>query len=539
MASLLQKLSHRISILIVASLLAGCASPDRWSAWDQPPIEPESVSVTDGDRSVKPFVAWEPEPLVREGDTILLSVESAVFAALQRNSELRIQTLNPIIAGAFEQIERGAYQPQIFGSLQASEEEVTETARATGEQFSVTGNDIGGELGLRQALPTGTDVEIAIEQDRSVSSRTPEQQGARVGLSVTQSLLRGMGPAVNLASVRQAQLDTLASVYELRGYTEAFVADVEIAYWRYVLAREEIAIFEQSLELARQQRSEVEERIHVGALSPTDGAIARGEVARRESALIDAHSDLEERRLALARLLNSYTNETSDFTIEATSAPQIDPDPMGQADDRVALALQQRPDLNEARLRLQQDRLQTVVTRNGLLPQLDLFVNLGKTGYADTFLQSFENVKDDNYDVVAGIRFNQFIGETAAKGRDLAARATREQSAEALLNHEQIVRLDVRLALNELERSRQQIAASSAIREHLEATVQGEVERLEVGSTTALQVAQARRDLLAAQIEEVVTRINYRIALINLYLAEGSLLERRGIVIPNSQPDLR
>ncbi|MDQ8200489.1 TolC family protein [Pelagicoccus enzymogenes] len=513
-----------LSILLATALLSGCASVSQ-----TPPLDPVSVTPRDEDRSVTPYIEWNPRPLARSGDQLTLSVEEAIFTALERNRELRIQTLEPVKAGAFELIERGQFRPELYGVLQAGEEEVSENSRATGEQFSVTGRDAGGEIGIRQSLATGTDIELSIEQDRSISSRTPEQQEARLGLSITQSLLRGFGPAVNLASVRQAQLDTLASQYELRGYTEAFVAEVESAYWQYVLAREEIAIFESSLELARRERDEIEGRIEVGALSQTDGALSRGEVARRESALIDARAYLDEQRFRLVRLLNANLDGSLDFQILATSQPDVDHEPLHEIEARIELALQKRPDLNEARLRLAQDRLQTAVTKNGLLPRLDLFVTLGKTGYADTFLDSFENIQEDSYDVTAGLRFNQFLGNAAARGRDMLARANRAQAADAVLNHEQIVRLDVRLAANEVERARQQIEATAQIRIHLEETVQGEVERLEVGSTTALQVAEARRDLLASRIQEVEALISYRLALIDLYLAEGSLLERRGI----------
>jgi len=58
-----------------------------------------------------------------------------------------------------------------------------------------------------------------------------------------------------------------------------------------------------------------------------------------------------------------------------------------------------------------------------------------------------------------------------------------------------------------------------------------EQERFAVGSSTALQVAQAQRDLLNSQIAEIEAIVNYRIALVRLYLAEGSLLERRGISV--------
>jgi len=119
----------------------------------------------------------------------------------------------------------------------------------------------------------------------------------------------------------------------------------------------------------------------------------------------------------------------------------------------------------------------------------------------------------------------------AAEGRNLAARASRRQAAEALDNLRQIVRLDVRLAANEAERARQQIAASATTRSFEQATVEAEQQRFDVGASTALLVAQAQRDLLAAQIAEIESVVAYRIALVNLYLAEGTLLERRGIRI--------
>ncbi|MDQ8202335.1 TolC family protein [Pelagicoccus sp. SDUM812003] len=515
-----------------AFLLSGCSSSRSLQTASETDFQPSSIQPNASDLSVSPYVSWDPPPFETIDGTLPLSIEAAVFTALGRNRELRIQSLEPVIAGAFEQIERSRFNPELFGSAQASEEEVSETARSTGEQFSVTGRDAQGEIGIRQELATGADIELAIGQNRSISNRTPEQQEARVGLSVTQSLLRGFGPAVNLASVRQAKIDTLASQYQLRGYTEEFVADVEIAYWNYVLAQQEMSIFESSLTLAQQERDEVEGRIEVGALSETEGAIARGELARRKSALIDTRAELERQKLRLARLLNIDPSEVRDLSIETTSAPATEPDPLDDIESRAELALLKRSDLNESRLRLQQERLQTVVTRNGLLPQLDLFITLGKSGYADAFLDSFEDLQEDSYDVSAGLRFSQFLGETASQARDLAARANREQAAEAVLNHEQIVRLDVQLAVTEVERAREQIEATADIRRHLEETVIGEEERLEVGDSTELQVAEARRDLLESRIREVEALINYRIALVELYLSEGSLLERRGISIP-------
>jgi outer membrane protein TolC len=182
-------------------------------------------------------------------------------------------------------------------------------------------------------------------------------------------------------------------------------------------------------------------------------------------------------------------------------------------------------------LRLSQNRLETVVTRNGLLPRLELFVALRQTGFADTFSGSFRQLDGNTYDLTAGLRLSHFIRNRAAEARDLAAKASRRPAAEAVANLRQLVQLDVRLAVNELERARQQISATKATRILQEETLKAEEERFDVGSSTALLVAQAQRDLVASRIAEVEAIIHYRIALVNLYLAEGSLLQRRGVTL--------
>ena len=50
-----------------------------------------------------------------------------------------------------------------------------------------------------------------------------------------------------------------------------------------------------------------------------------------------------------------------------------------------------------------------------------------------------------------------------------------------------------------------------------------------MGSSTSLLIAQAQRDLLESQIAEVDALIAYRLALIDLHLAEGTLTQRRGL----------
>jgi outer membrane protein TolC len=514
-------------------LLAGCAAPDEWESL-RPDFE-GSMPVAPPDRPAPPTDPPAPpagSALLPGAEGVLaLSEEQAVLLAFERNRDLRVERLAPAVAGTFEAIARGAFDPELFAEIEAFREKSEETSRSTGEAFSVRGEELEVTAGVRQDFPTGTSVEGRVEQSLTDSNRSPEQQRARIGLTVTQSLLRGLGPAVNLARVRQARLGAEASVHELRRFAEVLLAETKVAYWNLVLANQEIEIFSNSLELARKQLGELEQRIAVGLLPETEAAAARAEVALREQALIDARSQVEDRRLRLLRLLGGDRAGGLGTTIRPISKPDLAPDTLGDLPDRIELAVTRRPDLEEARLRLRQGRLETIVTRNGLLPRLEVFMTLAPTGFGDTFVGSFRELEGDTYDVTVGVRLEHILGNRAAEARDRAAWLETRQAARAIENLEQLVRLEVRLAANEVERARQQIAASRTTRELQERTAAAERERFDVGTSTALLVAQAERDLLATRIREVEAVVAYRIALVALHLAEGSLLARHGISI--------
>lgn len=489
---------------------------------------PDDIAVT-----IPSFVGTAAErslpDVLPAGDLLSLTIEQAALMTLQNNRDLKVNQLNPALAGTFADIERGEFDPEWFAEWRYYKEKATETSRATGEQFGVKGTEVETVVGLRQKLPTGTTLEAAVSHERDKSNRAPDQQTARMGVTITQALLRGFGPAVNLAAIRQADLGVSASLYELRAYVEGLLADSEIAYWQYVLAEREIAIFESSLAVVKQQRDEIEQKIEVGLLPRTEAAAARAEVAVHEQSLIDARSLLAERRLRLLRKIGPGSADCFDLKIKALSDPFLPARPLGDPADRILLADQSRPDLNEARLRLLQNRLEIVVTANGVLPRLDFFVDLGRTGFADNFSQSFDQLDGNTYDYAAGVSLSGLIGNRAARARDYAARISYRQAAEAVTNLRQMIELEVRLAVNEVERAREQIAAGRATRQLEEEKLQAEIERFEVGAGTSLLVAQAQRDLLISRIAEVRSIIHYRIALVKLYLAEGSLLERRGV----------
>jgi outer membrane protein TolC len=459
-----------------------------------------------------------------------MTVGQAMLSALENNKSLVVQRFNPQIERTFEQQELAAFfEPVLTGELANEKNKIT-----TGP----TNSEINGtsvSVGVQGLLPTGTTLGLT-GTTAPIPLADNDEYASRIAFSATQSLLRGLGSAVNLASVNQARIDVKISQYELRGFVQSLVAQVEETYWDYALAERRIEIFNQSLELAEKQLQETRERINLGDLAPSELPAAEAEVAVRREDLINARSTLAKTRLSLLRLINPPGVKLWNKEIALTSQPISPSITLDDVESHVALALRMRPDLNQARLLRQRDELEVVKTKNGLLPKLDLFVTLGKSGYADSFGGSIKNIDDDNYDAIIGLAFEYPPSNRAAEARHLRAVLTRQQAGEAIDNLSQLIEVDVRSAYLEIARSQEQVVATAATSKLQEEKLRSETEKFRNGKSTSLLVAQAQRDLVASQISQVQAVVNYLKSLVEIYRLEGSLLERRGIAGPGGEP---
>ncbi|MBN2491625.1 MAG: TolC family protein [Planctomycetes bacterium] len=470
-------------------------------------------------------VAPAPPPLT-------LSLEAAVLAALEHNANFRVERLRPAISRTDERVQRAAFDPSFSASASIGRtEQTTNSDDEAGDETS-TSDSTAAEVRVDETLPSGTAVSLAVGVD-GASSRNEsdsDSSGASWEASLSQSLLQGGGTAANLARLRQARLDTDLSLYEFRAATETLVAQVEQGYWGCILAERSMDIYVRSMEVALQEIQEVKERIEVGKLAETELAAAEAEVASRREQLIEARGTLAKRRLELIRLLNPAGEDVWTRELRLSDPPETDVVAIEEVAAHVRTAMEQRADLNQARLRVAQGDLETVRTRNGRLPKLDLFVSLGGSRYAN----SFSDAGDEDEDAVsytAGLSFEMPWGNRAARARHERAALSLEQTRAALCNMEQLVQVDVRAAHVDVERAAERMKATKATRVLREKTVDNEMEKFRVGRATAFMVAQAGRDRVASEIAEVEAIIDYRLALLALYRLDGSLLARKGISV--------
>ncbi len=526
------------SLLAVSLLACACHSCARYEVRSPADyIGPEKVEATSetaipAEANTPPATPPEPvQPAATGEGPLQVTIGQATLLSLENNKSLIVQRMEPQITRTFEQEQRAVFDPVLTGQIAYEQDKVD----AGPIKSDVSGTS--ASLGVNEFLPTGTTLGVTGSTSPSALVELPvDERESRIAFNATQSLLRGFGPAVNLASVNQAKLDTQISQYELRGFAQTLVAQVEQTYWDYALAARQIEIFSQSLDLAQKQLEETRERIRVGDLAATELSAAEAEVALRREALINARSDLAKIKLNLLRLVNPPGGNLWGREIVLASLPTIPSIKLDDVESHVALAMRMRPDLNQAKLLWQRGDLEVVKTRNGLLPRLDLFVTLGKTGYAESFGKSIEDIGGGSYDTLIGLNFEYPPLNRGAQARHLRAVLTRQQAREAIGNLSQLIEVDVRTAYLEIARSQEQVAATAATRKLQEEKLRSETEKFRLGKSTSLLVAQAQRDLVSSQIAEIQAVVNYLQSFVEMYRQEGSLLERRGIAGPGREP---
>ncbi len=478
---------------------------------------------------VVPKVESEP------GAPLRLSLREAVLSGLEHNESFRIERLKPTISRTAEEVERAAFDPQLTaqGSHTHGQDGRTGTTQLSTSTIGTRqSNDAESTLlglGLTQATPLGATVELNADQERMTDDELATHgQQQNWDLTVTQSLLRGRGPGVNLARLRQSRLDTEISLYELQGAAEALVAQIEKGYWDLVLAERALAIYQHSLAIAQAQVAEVNERIKVGALAENEAAAAAAEAALRYQQLIAAQGTVAKARLNLLRYVNPAGLADWAAQVKLTDTPEGEGMAVDQVENHVAVALSKRPDLNQARLQVRRQDLEVVRTRNGLLPKLDLFLSLGGSRFTDSFAGQEEQLtKQHAY--TGGLTLELPLANRAAKARHAAAGWSLDQARAALANMEQLVQVDVRSAHVDVEQLLAQVKAATATLLLREKTHALELEKFRLGRSTTLLVAQAQRDLLASQLALAEAVVGVRKAFLDLYRLEGSLLAHRGI----------
>jgi outer membrane protein len=453
-----------------------------------------------------------------ENPVLEISIKDAIMLALENNSAFKIEKMKPAVRESREIQENALFDLGFSGSFSMTDDKSSDSSS---KRTNI-------KAGVSQNLKTGGDISLDLSSGKT-SGTTENPYSSSLELGFNHPLMQDAGVNVTVASIKKAELSFLSSKYELHGYAESLVSQVMNSYWDYAFAERQLDIYDQSLKLAQQQLDETKTMIEVGKLAEIELVASEAEVSSRKEALINARSNLDKSRIKLVRLINPPEGKFWTRQVKLTDSFETWNLEIEDMDAIIENALKLRPDLNETRLLIEQNKLDVLVTKNGVLPVMNLFVTLGMSGYSNSFTDSIKDISSSDRNLQAGLNFSQAIGNRSDRERYRQSKLSEAQNLEALTNLTQLAIEDVGISYLEINRTKEQISATAVSRKLQEEKVRAETEKYRVGKSTSLLVAQAQRDLTASQINEIQAIINYNKALVDLLRNEGTLLKKYGI----------
>ncbi len=301
----------------------------------------------------------------------VLSLEEAVKLALVNN--LNLQSTVDVVQGA-----------QISENLAESRFNVKVTpsyARGIGEQ-SLVDQRLGVEVS--KLLPTGTTVTGALQTDWT-ANQAGNFNNTGLSVGITQPLLRGFGPRTTTFDLQNARRGLQSADRNLELSRERLAVDVVSSYYNIVRQSGLVEVAEKSVERSKELLRASNARLEVGLASKLD-------VFRAELQLSQAQDSVIFRKEALDLALDGFKFNLGLPPSEEVYLEMVEPEYEPQVidvDALTAVALKNRIEVQEERDRIHDAERSLAVSRQNLLPQLDLNLRYEQRGIGDSLYSSF------------------------------------------------------------------------------------------------------------------------------------------------------
>ncbi len=355
-----------------------------------------------------------------------------------------------------------------------------------------------------QALPSlsasGTYSEFL--RRSSTSFISPERQ---LNASVDLSVPVYQGGAVR-NGILAAENRVEAGRAGLRSTESGLFADVVAIYMDVILNEALVALSTNNVNVLAVNLEATSDRFEIGDLTRTD-------VAQSESRLAVARGDL---RTAEANLVNARERY---IALVGAAPTNLEPPPPlpglpDSPDAAVEVALEHNPDLIAARERAEAAGYDIEVAGAGRLPTVSLFTNGGYQNFLGTLGSLTGGTADQtSTSATAGVRLSVPLfqgGRVAAQQRQ--ATATAQSSLEQVIATERSVIAQTRAIYSNWRASNAIIASSEAAVAAAELSLEGVRAESTVGNRTILDILDAQRELLRAQVQLVTARRNAYVA---------------------------
>ena len=472
-----------------------------------------------------------------------VTLMDSLRSTLEKHPGIQLQEQQVILNEGALRVASGQFDTSLNASISQNH---TNTPLTVAQQFQyaqlglITSNlaantttyTVGAQKLFRNGITIGPTMTLNRNTD-NLATRLGYNE-AQLSFQVLLPFLRGRGRAAVDAQELSSESVVNASLHDTNQTVAQLLATTAISYWNAVAAVQNLQIAVGSEKRGEKYVRDVQTLIDADKVPKGEIYQLLANLDGRTASRIAAEQAVISSQQSLALAMGLKSNEVMISPDASDPLPDWSEKAIPEVSPRIVQkfvnnAMNRRPDLIAAKLRVQSAEQILPAARNQLRPQLNLTLNTGYTGFLEgtgfgrPFGAAFNNVQGLN--TYASLNFAFPPRNDVAIGQLAQADASYRQS---ILNETELKRniaSNVVTAITTLSNS---IAALQKAREavaYYRIALDQEQERFRLGLNSLVDVLTMEDRLTSALSGAVSAQQNYAVAIENLRLATGTIVD--------------
>ena len=497
-----------------------------------------------------------------DGGKLYLTEREAIEMALVNNLEINVERHSQLTSEWDIKLRKSYYDGKgIFGYDFNRLTNPSTSVLQGGD--SVTDKFAGYTFGYQQPFSTGTSLDFSFIGNRTDTTNffagiVPAIR-TELHFFVRQDLLRGFGKTAAEYEIEISQNNLDITGQEFKRKVTEVIVQVQDRFWELQAALKAVEVTQKAHEYAQTVYEQNQARFEVGTAARLEVVQAEAELASRKEEMISAQYTYRRVQDQLVQLVSDFEDPRA-FQGEIIPVEQNDPAPPDEAFDKLLeIAVEMRPEMQQADLGLSNFSIRHEQSRDNLKPKLDLVAGYQQYGLGgNTIIRDFSEwpavpeppivavVPGGLGDSLTALGSGDFKGFIVGLNLELPIRnsESRAQNAKAQIDLRraklqkrslrQMIALEIRDAMTQVEMNEARLEASRAAVAAAEERLRAEEARFEVGLGTTRQLIEAQRDLLQSISVEVRSEMDLRKSISQLDKAVGRTFEKNNIVLTDA-----
>ena len=454
--------------------------------------------------------------------------------------------------------ELGIFEPNLVGNLSRvgnhRQNNNEQTVSQSGAPEFIERNNVF-DTGLESLLPTGGKIHFGYAISDLGNTLTPTPTGfgtvattgsfsnqwqTFVGATLNQPLLKHAGFDATFGKIRLASLQSDIGFQQYRKELMLAVSRAENAYWTLYFTQEQLQFADESLHLAQSVLDDGKAKFDAGKGPELDVLEGRAGLAKAETIKNVALEKYSDAISMLYTLCGSRPDPTRP-QLRAIDHPDCVEVPLSFAES-YQTSFELNPEYLSQKKKVDVEAVRLGIKRNLMLPEVNAkaaygYNGLGTYPYETSPHGSWGAIRSQNFPAWSiGLEVNvPLFGGITERNEFSAAKLTLKQEQK---NLEGITTTLSNSLNNTIQKNRSILGTVhdfEGVVQAREELVKNTLAELQAGKIEARRVLEESKDLFEARESLAEAQVRYQSSLLELQLAEGSILKRRNLEITRKE----